>query len=216
MYRSAPHQWQHPAEVVPPGSLLDERSGAMRTAMSATAGGSVHSVVLEVPASLAPLTLAFVVSVSPPAASQAAGAAAKPGKKQRFVTPLSGRHFSALICCSSGSNLQQGLALLSSPPGGAGTAAAGQEAGAAAALGGSKRSSKANAQQQPLPQQPQQSQGVTVNFAVRCRGAERVCLVLLRPPAAGAAQQQWGSLEVVLDPVLNRSGELWHIAGQKG
>ncbi len=203
VYRSAPHLWQHPAEVVPAGSHRNERSGAMVSAMQPSGNGR-YSLTLTVPAALVPLTLACVVHVAPPeGAKDTAGRPVRP----HFVTPLRGRHFSALIGCSPGSAEQQGVTLLPSPAAGQQAAAAGTAArpsvlefgGGAAAAAAQKHS---------------------VNFAVRCRGADRVCLVLLRPQAAAAGQQQqggqqqeWGMVELVLDPVLNRTGELWHIAG---
>jgi hypothetical protein len=209
----------------------------MRTAMQEVKAadndsGSTHSITLSVPASLAPLTLAFVIQIKPPpvvtsgstvsgapasgspasgspASSTPASGAIATGTtatgttiaRPRFVTPLRGRHFSALIGCGAGNNLREGATLLH-PPASSPQAAAGQRGQPA----------------QPPP-------GQSVNFAVRCRGAERVCLVLLRPKAGPASpagapvslQQQlvreWGMMEIVLDPVLNRSGELWHIEG---
>lgn len=187
VYRSSPHLWQHPAEVVPPGSKRDERSGAMCSAMQASADGRSHTLTLTVPAALAPLTLAFVVAVTPPAP---AGSSSKPPRRQ-FITPLLGRHFSALLGCGSGSTERQGVSLAGSQ----GTSAM---AGATQAAGKDVLVHGGSAQQQH-----------TINFTLRCRGADRVCLVLLRPQLD---KQEWGMLEVVLDPVLNRSGELWHIA----
>ena len=61
--------------------------------------------------------------------------------------------------------------------------------------------------------------GATVNFAVRSRGGERVSLTVLKPPAPGAGGEgKWGSMEVSLDPVFNRTGDTWHVAlsGLKG
>jgi hypothetical protein len=209
----------------------------MRTAMQEVKAadsdsGSTHSITLSVPASLAPLTLAFVIQIKPPAVasgSTASGSTASGSTvsgstasgttasgttasgsptsgstaRPRFVTPLRGRHFSALIGCGAGSNLREGATLLPPPA--------------------SSPQQQATAGQRGQPAQA--SSGQAVNFAVRCRGAERVCLVLLRPkvgPASPAGapvslQQQlvreWGMMEIVLDPVLNRSGELWHIEG---
>lgn len=208
VYRSAPHLWQHPVEVVPHGSHRNERSGAMVTAMQPSGAQGRYTLTLTVPAALVPLTAAFVVHVAPPeGAKDSAGRAVRP----HFVTPLRGRHFSALIGCSPGSAETEGVTLL---PRAAGQAAAsgGSAAGKAAQpavleFGGGAAAAAA--------------QKHTVNFAVRCRGADRVCLVLLRPQAAAGQQQQqggqqqeeWGMVELVLDPVLNRTGELWHIAG---
>ncbi|PSC72831.1 60S ribosomal export NMD3-like [Micractinium conductrix] len=367
VYRSSPHLWQHPAEVVPPGSAVNERSGAMVTPMAASADGATYTLTLTVPATLAPLTLGFVVRVEPPAG----------GGRPHFVKPLRGRHFSALLGCAAGSGAQQGATLLptAAPPAAApvavepqqqdatlvpaaapteeaspmeatppqqgatllrgaavpaataspqkgaallpsaaapaaaaaaeqgttrrpGTAAppatapgatlppgaptpvaaASQQQGvtlppdapaagaaaaqpatvvpapaamqqgatlptptaapAAAAVAATAAPAAAAATVAPAPASaappPQpgkaagkavlsdskapsgageagapQQQRSTVNFSVRLRGADRVCLVLLRPQPTG---QEWGLLELVLDPVVNRSGDLWHIA----
>ncbi|KAL4443720.1 hypothetical protein ABPG75_011457 [Micractinium tetrahymenae] len=196
VYRSSPHLWQHPAAVTPEGSTKDERSGAMRSAMAPSSDGSVHSITLSVPAELAPLTLGFVLRVSPPPGADG-------GTRPDFITPLRGRHFSALIGCSAGSATQPGPLLLPpppAPPGAAWPAAAGAAPSAAGKARGRAvvDTAPGAAAERHRP----------VNFAVRCRGAERVCLVLLRPQDGG----EWGMVELVLDPVLNRSGELWHIA----
>lgn len=201
VYRSAPHLWQHPGEVVPAGSHRNDRSGAMVSAMQPSGDGR-FAITLTVPAALAPLTLACVVHVAPPeGAKDTAGRPLRP----HFVTPLRGRHFSALIGCSPGSSAQQGVALLPPAPA-AGRRAVGAAGGTAVKpsvleFGGGAAAAAAEKH--------------AVNFSVRCRGADRVCLVLLRPQpaAAGQQQQEWGMVELVLDPVLNRTGELWHIAG---
>lgn len=195
VYRSSPHLWQHPPAVVPQGSTKDERSGAMRSSMAPSADGRQHSITLSVPAELAPLTLGCVLRVTPPPGADG-------GARPHFITPLRGRHFSALIGCSPGSAAQPGPLLLPPPP---------AQNGAAAPAVGQARAHGSRAVVDTAP-------GATaarhrpVSFAVRCRGAERVCLVLLRPQDEG----EWGMVELALDPVLNRSGELWHIAGGCG
>lgn len=167
----------------------------MRSAMAPSADGRQYSLTLSVPAELAPLTLACVLHVTPPPGANG-------GARPRFLTPLRGRHFSALIGCSPGSAAQPGPLLL--PPQPAPHGAAAPAAGQARGRGGrgvvDTAPGAAAAGYRP------------VSFAVRCRGAERVCLVLLRPQEEG----EWGWVELALDPVLNRSGELWHIAGGRG
>lgn len=163
--------------------------------------GSTHHLMLSVPAALAPLTLAFVVHVTPPAVGGTGVTAGARRPRPHFIMPLRGRHFSALVGCSSGSSVQQGVALL--PDG------ASQQPASAAGAGAGKGSPTA-----VLDVSAQGQQRATVNFAMRCRGAERVCLVLLRPHGESGAHEQWGQLELVLDPVLNRTGELWHVAGR--
>lgn len=49
-----------------------------------------------------------------------------------------------------------------------------------------------------------------VNFAVRSRAATAMSLCLARTPASGKA----GYLEVALDPVVNRTGDTWHVCLQ--
>ena len=56
-----------------------------------------------------------------------------------------------------------------------------------------------------------------VNFVVRSRGASAMALVLARQPpsdTAAAGKKRGGCLEIALDPVLNRTGDLWHVAVQ--
>lgn len=217
VYRSSPHLWQHPAQVVPPGSTKDERSGAMKTAMLAAADGASWHVTLSVPATLAPLTLAFVVRVQPPKGGSSSSSVTRP----HFVTPLRGRHFSALVGCTSGSGARQGAALLGPPPAqqqhdqspatAAGQQQAAGAAGAADAAGGERREARKAGRAVVDSAAGATGEGYRpVSFAVRCRGVDRVCLVLVRP--SEEAGQEWNMLELVLDPVLNRTGELWHIA----
>lgn len=52
--------------------------------------------------------------------------------------------------------------------------------------------------------------GTAINFAVRSRGAERVSLIVVKPP--GGDGGGWGVLEVALDPWVNRTGDTWHVA----
>lgn len=237
----------------------------MVTPMQAGEGGS-YRLALSAPAKLAPLTLAFVVHVTPPAGAAPVGPMGRP-PRPHFVMPLRGRHFSSLIGCSSGSSARQGVWLLPAPPAApappapavpaaapaevskAAAAPATAPATAAAAAGGTKKKGKtgrppaelefggsvpqqqpeaplqqpeAPQPQQPPPQEQPQQQSAAINFSVRCRGADRVCLVLLRPQLGGQRggvgdrqAGEWGMLELVLDPVLNRTGELWHIAGAR-
>ncbi|KAL4447190.1 hypothetical protein ABPG77_007223 [Micractinium sp. CCAP 211/92] len=191
VYRSSPHLWQHPPAVVPEGSTKDERSGAMRSSMAPSADGRQHSITLSVPAELAPLTLGCVLRVTPPPGADG-------GARPHFITPLRGRHFSALIGCSPGSAAQPGPLLLPPPP---------AQNGAAAPAAGQARAHGSRAVVDTAPGAAA-ARHRPVSFAVRCRGAERVCLVLLRPQEDG----EWGMVELALDPVLNRSGELWHTA----
>jgi hypothetical protein len=139
------------------------------------------SITLTLPASLAPLSLAFVVALPP--APPAEGA--RPGRT-KYVAPLQGAHFTALIGAAPGSPTPLGPSLARP----AGARAAGKR-------GGGKAAADAGA-------------GEAVNFAVRCRGGQ-VSLVLLRPPAAGRGGE-WGQMELTLDAGVNRTGDTWHVA----
>eukprot|EP00887_Chlorella_sp_A99_P002052 scaffold18.g2052.t1 len=165
----------------------------MRSQMQAGADGG-HSIALTVPAELAPLSLAFVIHLS-------GGGAARPA----YVTPLRGRHFTALAGMLPGSPTPLGPSL-AAPPEPAPSAGQNKARG--------KRAAAAGAHADP---------STPANFAVRCRGADRVSLVLLKPPALpgqeGGAdhnrqqrQQQWVAVEMALDPVLHRTGDVWHVA----
>ena len=67
-------------------------------------------------------------------------------------------------------------------------------------------------QGKPSPAGPSMVGPDTVNFSVRSRGGEIVSLVLLKPPKQGDKNGSWGQIEIALDPVLNRTGDQWHIA----
>ena len=55
-----------------------------------------------------------------------------------------------------------------------------------------------------------------VNFVIRSRSASAMALVLARKPATAeaAGRKPGGCLEIALDPFLNRTGDLWHVAVQ--
>lgn len=129
-------------------------------------------ISLTVPAELVPLSIAFVVHISMGV-----------GTRGCYVTPLQGRHFTALTGLLAGSPGPLGASLVPEP----------------AAAGGTRHRRTAAAAAAP-----------TLNFAVRCRGAERLALLLLKPPAGEGGR--WGVVEVALDPVLHRTGDVWHAA----
>jgi hypothetical protein len=61
LYRASPLKWHHPKEMLPPGSQLDEATGAMRTPMAAAGGpGQAWEFQLTLPAKMAPLQLGVV------------------------------------------------------------------------------------------------------------------------------------------------------------
>lgn len=182
VYRSSPHAWQHPAAVVPKGSELDERSGAMRSAMQPTPGApGCYTLTLTVPASLAPLSLAFIVALPPPPAEGSTRAG-----KAKYVSPLEGNHFTALLGMLPGRASPLGPSLVRPPP------------------PGSKASKRKKGGKESADE-------ATVNFAVRCRGGTHVSLLLIKPPLPGT-NAEWGLIELVLDPVLNRTGDVCHVA----
>lgn len=90
VYRGSSRRWQHPAGCSPPGSALDERSGAMRTPFD-----DRGSVALRFPARLAPVTLAWV-----------AAAAGRP------VLPLVARHFAVPLGTLAGTPVPLGPSLV--------------------------------------------------------------------------------------------------------
>lgn len=49
-----------------------------------------------------------------------------------------------------------------------------------------------------------------VNFALRCRGAEHVNLVLMRAPAVPS--QSWKIMDFTLNPSQNKTGDTWHVS----
>jgi len=53
----------------------------------------------------------------------------------------------------------------------------------------------------------------SVNFVVRSRGAYCMALVLARKQPQGSNKPS-GCLEIALDPVVNKTGDLWHICVQ--
>lgn len=180
VYRSSPHAWQHPEAIVPPGSSVDEASGAMRSSMQPLSPSS-RALTLTIPNILAPLTLAFVISLGPEPQKSVGG-----GKKAKFVTPLTGRHFSVLIGMLPGYAAPLGPSLIGSDAG--------------AFRSSSKRKKGSSGSEVPA----------TVNFAVRCRGGGSVSLLLLSPPMPGS--NEWSSTEFALDPQLNKTGDTWHVA----
>lgn len=67
----------------------------------------------------------------------------------------------------------------------------------------------------PLPQGPSVAAiaddgTCSLNFAVRSRHAASVSLCLVRS-ASGQQQSKGGFLEVALDPVINKTGDMWHV-----
>lgn len=89
MYRASPDIWQYPKGIRPAAddSGMDERMNAMRTRMVCKRG--VHSVSLDVPVALAPLTFAYVVVIR--------------SDNDRIITPAKGEYFTTQIGVESGS-----------------------------------------------------------------------------------------------------------------
>lgn len=142
---------------------------------------TAQTISIEIPPGLAPVTFAFIVSLHPQTGAEPTGK-----KKRKFVVPLEGRHFSALLGAAPGLPSPLGPSIV--------------HATAAASKGKKKKSSAAAA-----------TDTATVNFAVRCRGGTALALVLLQaPPAAGGGD--WTAVELSLDPTLNRTGDTWHIS----
>lgn len=58
-----------------------------------------------------------------------------------------------------------------------------------------------------------EGQTSSVNFVVRSRGAYSLSLILARKQPDGSNKPS-GCLEMALDPVVNRTGDLWHVCVQ--
>ncbi|KAL4532701.1 hypothetical protein Ndes2526A_g08184 [Nannochloris sp. 'desiccata'] len=183
VYRSSPHAWQHPDSINIPGSQIDEASGAMMSPMTQTSS-TTQSIKIEVPAGLSPVTFAFLISLTPDTTSQQKTPSSGKKLKRRFAVPLEGRHFSALLGAQPGVPTPLGP---STPPFSA----------AASKKGGSKKTKIGDT--------------TAVNFAVRSRGGTSVALVLVQPPATKDENSEWTCVELALDPILNRTGDTWHI-----
>lgn len=145
---------------------------------------TTQSIKIEVPAGLSPVTFAFLISLSPDTTTKQKTSSSGKKLKRRFAVPLEGRHFSALLGAQPGVPTPLGP---STPPSSA----------AASKSGGSKKTKKGDT--------------TAVNFAVRSRGGTSVSLVLMQPPAIKEENSQWTCVELALDPILNRTGDTWHI-----
>jgi isoamylase len=192
VYRASPDVWAAPAAAAPPGTRAAEGGGA-RSPMAAAPGGGA-ALELRLPAALAPATLAFAVAL--PADAGAGG-------EDAWVVPLTGRpQFAALIGALPGAASPLGPSL-APPPFAPAPAAKGKVKAAKASFAAADSA-------------PSSAEGVTVNFAVRAKSCEYVSLALLRAPGApgpaGAPAPAWAAVEFALDPALNRTGDVWHVA----
>ena len=181
----------------------------MQPSSSAGGGASSHTITLTVPADLAPLSLPFVIHLSE------AERGCSSSSKGSYVTPLHGRHFTALAGMLAGSSSPLGPSLCPQQPSAAAAGGATGSSSSSKAAGG-KRSSSSSCQAAAGGSTSAPAASATpaaaaaVNFAVRCRGAERVALLLLKPPQQSG--QQWVAVEMALDPVLHHTGDVWHAA----
>lgn len=179
IYRSSPHAWQTPQEITPPDSQLDQTSGSMKSPMHPHTSTS-QIISFTIPESMAPVTFAFVISITDTHAVS---------KKTRFASPIHGHHFSALVGFQPGHPTPLGPSLLSTP----------------------------SSQKKKSSSSPSSSatDTHTVNFAVQSRGGTDLSLVILKPPPSSSQSsdtQRWSIVEIALDPVLNRTGDTWHVA----
>eukprot|EP00198_Chlamydomonas_reinhardtii_P002453 XP_001691789.1 isoamylase-type starch debranching enzyme [Chlamydomonas reinhardtii] len=191
MYRASGTKWHHPKEAVPPDSTRLEQggAGAMRTPMAwdgrAGPGGEGAWVLrFEVPAKLAPLHLAF--SLYQPATD-------------KYDVPVRAPHFAVPVGMSAGSPQPLGASVVAvSPPG----PSNGGFNGFNGHHGGGS--------------DPRETT-CAVNFAVFSRHASslQLCLVRLEGAepegGAGGPLVAQSVLEVVLDPLTNRTGDVWHV-----
>ena len=145
---------------------------------------SSQTITIEIPPGLAPITCAFLIALDgTDVKQQQQQQQGKKKKRRQFAIPLEGRHFSALLGMSPGAPTPLGPSIV--PPN---TTTTTDQAGKKKGLS-------------------------TVNFAVSSRGGTNVSLVLMHPPATtSSAAGQWTSVEFTLDPVLNRTGDTWHVA----
>lgn len=172
LYRSSPQAWQHPEGVAPPGSQVDQSSGAMTSPMSRTLDREkLWTAKFSVPLSLIPLTFAFHLRL---VYHESTGEGAQ---EAILVSPLSQTSLSP-----SHMAVQLGL-----------------EAGRASPLGPSV-----------IPSSLLDGSTSTQNFAVFCRGASSVSLVLLSS-AGGEGSKGLKAMEIALDASINRTGDVWHV-----
>lgn len=75
MYRTADGAWQHPSDVVPPGSRRDDATGAMLSPLTLDQHRDVWELQLRVRRKMAPVQLAFAVRLP-----GTRGGAAQPGQ----------------------------------------------------------------------------------------------------------------------------------------
>ena len=152
-----------------------------------------QTISIEIPQGLAPITFAFLVSLQPEDSAETATVKEKKKAKRKFVVPLEGRHFSALLGATSGSPTPLGPSITPT--------SIAEGAASAVKTAGKKKKSTASSTDETF----------SVNFAVRCRGGTSVALVLLQPPQAQGSSD-WTAVELALDPSLNRTGDTWHIS----
>ncbi|KDD75761.1 hypothetical protein H632_c510p0, partial [Helicosporidium sp. ATCC 50920] len=191
LYRASPEQWQHPKQVTPPGSKLDENTGSMVSPMTVDDSGA--TLTLRIPKSLVPLTLAFAVRVDKEDRLKT-GSEVVP----RFVVPFGGKqtHFSVPLGMAPGAPTPLGISLAYDS--------------ALAALDDDGEGANGLLQAHDASPAWYDPRTNAVNFAVRSDPAESVSLVLLRPPRPDSAQ--WSTVEVALDPLTNRTGTVWHVS----
>jgi len=181
MYRASLDKWHHPNEVIPQGSASDPSTGGMRSPMMWDGGAGLWVCRFEVPTKLAPLSLAMVLFYP---------------DSQMYEGPVRGTHFSVPIGMRPGEPGPPGASIITSSK-----AASGEVS-------------------------------YSINFSVFSRHAKGISLVLVRvqqdadgsfpirptpaPPgspltAATSALQGRGYLEVALDPVVHKTGDMWHV-----
>lgn len=211
MFRIPGCAWQHPADVVPPGSARE--GAAMRSPMAHDGGRDVWEASLTIKRRMAPLQVAFDLVLPDMGAT---------------LGPLAGGHFVVPVGLAAGVAEPLGPSLVEV------TAGDGPEATATlnfAVSGGQARAARAAwapaaaSSNLPQPGAP----------AARCFAALRCLLLhlvpgvdsLRRAPIPDAPQvfsrharsmslcmlrsDGSGFLEVGLDPAVHRSGDVWHV-----
>ncbi|KAG2422373.1 hypothetical protein HXX76_016097 [Chlamydomonas incerta] len=186
MFRASGTKWHHPKEAVPPDSALEQGgAGAMRTPMTwdGRAGpGGEGAWVVRFEVPAKLAPLHLAFSLYQPAAD-------------KYDTPVRAPHFAVPVGMSAGSPEPLGASVVAVSHAGGFTGLNGHHGG-----GGDPREATC-----------------AVNFAAFSRHASSLQLCLVRldsaeaPGGGGAPLVAQSVLEVVLDPLTNRTGDVWHV-----
>lgn len=184
-YRASPAKWFIPEAIeLPADSFKDPSSGGI-ISKPRKAGDGLWELVVDVPTKLAPLTLAFQLL------GEGSPELGRGGHKFAVPVGMAAGHIEPL----GKHSISQSVFTESAAPWLVlrHTMTSRFHAGASLASSYGQTSS--------------------VNFVVRSRGAYSMALVLARKQPQGSNKPS-GCLEIALDPVVNKTGDLWHICVQ--